>query len=799
MARSGTAWSVKGIDTETRGIARLRAGEAGLTIGAWVDQAILSQARREADPEALVFVSSVETSLIDSSEAVEPAPQGPGADLALLAMIDQELEASRLRVDESLRPVGFALRDLALQLVAAEFLQTDGPVRKTADSHLVQPAPGPEGQFPPPPLGSLHPLIRPEELTPPGRRSSDDPTDPLVSADPPASPIPTPPIPTPPIRAAPQAPTGDLSGTISGIEDRPSLPAPLGAISDPVDHPEPVEASISPRRPQPIPPTGPLGAVDASNLPAPPEPAPLSASPAAPADLERPDGYVDIPAEPEGGSEPEEALPVEDPPTLVPPPDEVRFTGLQTGFESDPQRATAEARKTATGQTKRVFRIAAGLAPVLLFATAALVYFFADSLGIGVVRDNLRSIAAQHIHAAGKTLGDAYHAADKQVADLLKTTTARQEEAPSMDRAAKQHDQASADPDSTASPPPVGSILVAPKPNESAHSTGKRTTITALPTRTPKSTPKVARAERAAPIRPPRRAGSGERTVVAGLPAAPSVDRRPRADGADQEAGGIPELRRRARAGDASAQHELARRLIQGDGVEQNFNEGADWFREAAIQGVANAQYNLGVLYERGLGVTKDDVRALLWYHSAAEQSHPLAQYNLGNFYLQGRGIPLSYAEAVRWFKAASDQGVAKATYNLAVLTEDGLGVPPDLDHALTLYEKAAASGHRESANRLAVLRDPGGKELKPATFDDTADTQARGATIGSTVADIQAILQRQDIYLGRIDGIAGPGTRTAIRAYQRLHALPITGIPSEFLLDYMKISESTGAKPIAG
>jgi len=286
--------------------------------------------------------------------------------------------------------------------------------------------------------------------------------------------------------------------------------------------------------------------------------------------------------------------------------------------------------------------------------------------------------------------------------------------------------------------------------------------------------------------------------VVAGLPASPSVDRRVHAGRADQEFVGISELRRRARVGDASARHELARRLIQGDGVEQNFSEGADWFREAAIQGVANAQYNLGVLYEQGLGVTRNDVRALLWYHSAAEQSHPLAQYNLGNFYLRGRGIPRSYAEAVRWFKAASDQGVAEATYNLGVLAEDGLGVPPDLVKALSLYEKAAASGHHDSASRLAVLRDPGGKELKPATFANTADTQARGPTIGSTVADIQATLQRQGIYVGRTDGIAGPGTRAAIRDYQQLHALPITGIPSEFLLDYMKISDSAGANPIA-
>ena len=246
-------------------------------------------------------------------------------------------------------------------------------------------------------------------------------------------------------------------------------------------------------------------------------------------------------------------------------------------------------------------------------------------------------------------------------------------------------------------------------------------------------------------------------------------------------------LETRARAGDASAQHELARHLIEGDGVEQDFAAASNWLREAAIQGVANAQYNLGVLYERGLGVTKDDVRALLWYHSAAEQSHPLAQYNLGNFYLQGRGIPLSYAEAVHWFKAASDQGIAKATYNLAVLTEDGLSMPADRKRAIELYEKAAAAGDPSAAARLAALRNPTAKKAKPATFADTANTQAEGATMGNTVSDIQAVLLQDGLYTGRVDGIAGPKTRTAIRAYQREHDMPVTGIPSESLLDYMR------------
>ena len=691
---------------------------------------MLAQARREAEPGDLALQLSLETPLINSLGAIVPASRGPGSDHALLAMIDQELEAFRLRVDESLRPIGFSLRDLALQLVAAEALRNDGTVRKAQDNRLEKPTPGTEELFPPPPWWSLAAPISPEELTPPSRRPLDLLTGPQFTIDPP--PLPTPSADTLFVQA---------------------------------EHAARVEASLPSRRPEPIPPTGRLADVYSANPAVPPGP-----------------GRILAP------------LPADDTPALAAARDEVRFTGLRGDFEADTQRATPEAGKAKTLRSRRMFRNATGLAPFFLFATAAAAYFFADSLGVGVARDKLRLVVVRHIDAAGKTFEDAYHAADQEVADLLEITTAWDVEIRSTDRGPKPDEQATTDADSRSRPTATPSSMVAPELNKSAKSVGTRPKSEPLSTQPLKTVRKIVKIERIAPILPPQRATINEQSVVPGLPLVPSVDRP-----AEQMVVGIVELRRRARVGDARAQHELAGRFIQGHGVEKNFREGADWFREAAIQGVANAQYNLGVLYERGLGVTKDDVRALLWYQNAAEQSHPLAQYNLGNFYLLGRGIPLSYTEAGRWFKAASDQGIAKATYNLGVLIEDGLGVPPDLPKALSLYEKAAASGLQKAASRLAVLRDPGAKELKPATFANTAGTQTRGPTTVSTVAGIQVILQRQGMYFGRLDGIVSPGTGTAIRVYQQLHAMPINGIPSKLLLDYMKNVESTGAKPVGG
>jgi LysM repeat protein len=44
-------------------------------------------------------------------------------------------------------------------------------------------------------------------------------------------------------------------------------------------------------------------------------------------------------------------------------------------------------------------------------------------------------------------------------------------------------------------------------------------------------------------------------------------------------------------------------------------------------------------------------------------------------------------------------------------------------------------------------------------------------------VAGLQVALRAQGLYRGQIDGISGPGTVAAVRAFQRIHGLPVTGL----------------------
>ena len=68
----------------------------------------------------------------------------------------------------------------------------------------------------------------------------------------------------------------------------------------------------------------------------------------------------------------------------------------------------------------------------------------------------------------------------------------------------------------------------------------------------------------------------------------------------------------------AYAQYFLARMYADGQGVDQDFERAAKWYRKAAEKGVGDAQFRLGRLYETGEGVPGDMEYAFGWYSVAA-------------------------------------------------------------------------------------------------------------------------------------------------------------------------------------
>lgn len=172
-------------------------------------------------------------------------------------------------------------------------------------------------------------------------------------------------------------------------------------------------------------------------------------------------------------------------------------------------------------------------------------------------------------------------------------------------------------------------------------------------------------------------------------------------------------LRIAAAKGDPSAEFQVASRLAEGKGTDQNFKEAVRWYKRSASRGFAQSQYRLGTLYERGLGVDKDTGTASTWYQRAAEQGNVKAMHNLAVLSAgRAQGSP-DYLTAAHWFGQAAERGLGDSQYNLAVLYENGLGVSKDLVQAHKLYALAARNGDKEAVKRRDAIK----KELSSAEF----------------------------------------------------------------------------------
>ena len=165
--------------------------------------------------------------------------------------------------------------------------------------------------------------------------------------------------------------------------------------------------------------------------------------------------------------------------------------------------------------------------------------------------------------------------------------------------------------------------------------------------------------------------------------------------------------------------------------------------REAAEQGYADAQYNLGLIYYEGEGVAQDYEEAAKWYRKAAEQGYISAQIALGGIYYCGQGVPLNYLDAIKWFRKpheqgypenyffqkfldkenncgqdiaedgqdqveelrqAAEQGFADAQYKFGLIHENGEGVNQNATKAAKWYKKAAEQGYLVAQKKLEEL-----------------------------------------------------------------------------------------------
>ena len=82
----------------------------------------------------------------------------------------------------------------------------------------------------------------------------------------------------------------------------------------------------------------------------------------------------------------------------------------------------------------------------------------------------------------------------------------------------------------------------------------------------------------------------------------------------------MPLIIKEAEEGNILAAYRLGQLYTSGAwGVEEDIQQGVEWYRRSAEGGFRLSQIKLGFMYEHGRGIEPDLVRAVYWYEQAIE------------------------------------------------------------------------------------------------------------------------------------------------------------------------------------
>lgn len=142
--------------------------------------------------------------------------------------------------------------------------------------------------------------------------------------------------------------------------------------------------------------------------------------------------------------------------------------------------------------------------------------------------------------------------------------------------------------------------------------------------------------------------------------------------------------------------------LGQTDGVEQDYQKAALYWKKLAAAGDGEACFNLGYLYYYGYGVEKDLQKAFEWDLCAAQRGLPQGQYQVGLAYVRGEGVPEDISKGIEWIRQAAEQGFEPAQKSLdnfsyflytgPDLGEAGIGRVESVPHLKERAEQGSAA-----------------------------------------------------------------------------------------------------------
>ena len=215
----------------------------------------------------------------------------------------------------------------------------------------------------------------------------------------------------------------------------------------------------------------------------------------------------------------------------------------------------------------------------------------------------------------------------------------------------------------------------------------------------------------------------------------------------------VRELLPPARANDSRAQFLLAQ-IYETSGIAPK--EGADavmWYRRAAINGVVAAMRRLGDIYRNGRGRESDPVQAYAWYDLASSRIGPhRASFSRIRDDIASKLPPPALAHARHL-----------AVYWRGDFAKIGVMIPPP--------------PQPKRSSPAEVFKS---KELPTKAGDSATATESR-------VRRVQTALAARGYKVGSIDGIMGPRTGAAIRAFQSDQGLAPNGVVTSGLIERLE------------
>ena len=192
--------------------------------------------------------------------------------------------------------------------------------------------------------------------------------------------------------------------------------------------------------------------------------------------------------------------------------------------------------------------------------------------------------------------------------------------------------------------------------------------------------------------------------------------------------------------------------------------------------GMSFADYNAGSSAFNG----GNYVRAYHEFKQSADAGNSLAQFMMGRLYAEGRGVVPDKTAAYMWYDLSAGNGNGRA-----IAARDSIAAQLDADE----LDRAQALAAEWRANR------PGNGDVSVAAQATPADTQTSQPY---SLRNVQVALYNLGYAVGTPDGLIGPKSRAAIRAYQVDSGLPASGEPSIALHEKLQASQRSGqAKPV--